>query len=240
MFNELVCIESLMLIVLIFLNYQNSLLMTWYLGGVYLILIGLLALIDNGDIFIGFLWVIDLGVGLIFLLFVLHFSNFLNSKTHIIFSNRNSVLLLPSILTLWLLFTPLWLHSEMGASNVMANSFIISWYDYYEIFLSLNVTDLNLLREIYFFNNSFEFFLINFLLFFGICLSILLTFFIRKQVNILALDQFLTKPFLKQMNTTFFIRNQNLMTQQNASTGSRLWKKNASNLIINVTKTNLN
>lgn len=37
-------------------------------------------LLDDCDIFIGFLWVVDLGVGLIFFIFILHFSNFLLFK----------------------------------------------------------------------------------------------------------------------------------------------------------------
>lgn len=227
MFNDLLCIELVTLIILFFLNQHQSLLMTWYLGGLYLILIGLLALIANGDIFIGFLWVIDLGVGLIFLIFILHFTSFLNSKTYTVFNERNVIILLPLIIFITILSLSPLPHSNSKLYDSPCVSFLISWYDYYEILLIPLITDLNLLKELYFLNNSFEFFVINFLLFFGICLAILLTFLIRKQINILSMDQLKNKPFIKQINATFFIRNQNLITQQNTSTGLRLWKKNS-------------
>jgi hypothetical protein len=37
-------------------------------------------MLDDSDIFIGFLWVIDLGVGLVFFIFILHYSTFLHQK----------------------------------------------------------------------------------------------------------------------------------------------------------------
>jgi hypothetical protein len=37
-------------------------------------------LLDDGDILVGFLWVIDLGVGLIFFIFILHYTTFLHQK----------------------------------------------------------------------------------------------------------------------------------------------------------------
>lgn len=227
MINDSLIVEFLILIILFFFSNHQSLLMSWYLGGLYLIIVGFLALIMNGDIFIGFLWVIDLGVGLIFLLFILHFSSFLHSKNFILFSKRNSFFFTISFTLMFTILPFFSMTSNKILLDAKLDSFLLSWYDYYEILFTFNITDLNLLRELYFVTNSFEFFLINFLLFFGILLTILLTFFIQKQTNILITDQLLHKPFLKQMNSTFFIRNQNLMTQQNASTGSRLWKKNS-------------
>ena len=44
-------------------------------------LAGTYSLLNDSDIYIGFLWVIDLGVGLVFFIFMLHFSSFLQQKT---------------------------------------------------------------------------------------------------------------------------------------------------------------
>jgi len=51
-------------------------------------LLGGLLLINDADIFIGFLWVIDLGVGLIFFIFIIHFTAFLYQKSEFNLSAR--------------------------------------------------------------------------------------------------------------------------------------------------------
>ena len=51
--------------------------------------------------------------------------------------------------------------------------------DYYAILFSNEVTDLNTLRETYFLLNAFEFFAVNFSLFFGLIAAILLCFMIQ-------------------------------------------------------------
>ena len=55
----------------------------------YLMLIGTLSLINDADIYIGFLWVIDLGVGLVFFIFILHFTSFLFQKSFFNLSARH-------------------------------------------------------------------------------------------------------------------------------------------------------
>jgi|TARA_B110000259_G_scaffold135894_1_gene153077 hypothetical protein len=57
-------------------------------------LIGTLALINDADIYIGFLWVIDLGVGLVFFIFILHFTSFLFQKSFFNLSARHFFTLL--------------------------------------------------------------------------------------------------------------------------------------------------
>jgi hypothetical protein len=103
--------------------------------------------------------------------------------------------------------------------------FLISWYNYYDFFFSFTVTDLNLLREIYFYNNSFEFFLINFVLFYGIISSILACFLIKRIFSFLNVSQYINYNLLFQTNATYFIRNQNFLKQQATSTGTRVWIK---------------
>jgi uncharacterized RDD family membrane protein YckC len=44
-------------------------------------LAGLYSILNDSDIYVGFLWVIDLGVGLVFFIFMMHFSSFLQQKT---------------------------------------------------------------------------------------------------------------------------------------------------------------
>jgi hypothetical protein len=81
-------LQLLSIIVLIFFINTVNILSLWYLAGLYLVFLGFLMMLDDADIFVGFLWVIDLGVGLIFFIFILHFSNFLHQKYFFDLSSR--------------------------------------------------------------------------------------------------------------------------------------------------------
>merc|ERR1712151_569110 len=149
--------------------------------GFYLVLLGLWLLVDDGDIFIGFLWVIDLGVGLVFFIFILHYSTFLHQKANLDKTSREfSVATLGLIIlaSFFLLLTqPIDGTYTKGFSKTWF--FLISWYDYYDFFFSFIVSDLNLLRELYFVNNSFEFFLIYGIISSIFCHSLLKKFLIQ-------------------------------------------------------------
>lgn len=224
MFNEIIILQIINFFLLIFFINAINIITLWYLAGLYLMSLGLLLLVDDSDIFVGFLWVIDLGVGLIFFIFILHFSNFLHQKSFIDLSSR------------FFIFFYFFLFSNPngGDYNTFLKKswfFLISWYNYYVFYHSFTITELNLLREIYFYNNSFEFFLINFMLFYGIFGSINICFFIKKIFVYLNASQIINFNFLGEINSIFFIRNQNFIRQQNTSTGTRVWtKKKLSNL----------
>jgi hypothetical protein len=78
------------------------------------------------------------------------------------------------------------------------------------------------MRELYFYNNSLGFFIINFMLFYGIFGAINLCFLIKRVFAFLTFSQLKNFNFLNQINTSFFIRNQNFIKQQNTSTGARV------------------
>lgn len=103
--------------------------------------------------------------------------------------------------------------------------FFVSWYNYYDFFTLPIITDLNLLKEIYFNNNSLEFFIINFVLFYGILASILTTFLIKRIFSSLTFAQFFSYKLLQHTNATYFIRNQDFLKQQLTSAGTRVWEK---------------
>ena len=46
---------------------------------------------NDADIYIGFLWVIDLGVGLVFFIFILHFTSFLFQKSQFNLTARHFI-----------------------------------------------------------------------------------------------------------------------------------------------------
>lgn len=216
----------LFIIVILFINAIN-ILMTWYLAGIYLIFGGLLLLLDDGDIFIGFLWIIDLGVGLVFFIFIIHLFTFLSQKVHFELYNNFFFFFI-----LFFIFINMVLYSTLNTVMVNFNYFLkkiwflnISWYDYYEIFYTKMGTDLNLLREIYFYNNNFEFFLINFMALYGIIASILLIFLIKNLLIKQLSYQYNYFNVLSVIHSVFFIRNQNFLKQQYVAIGSRVWTK---------------
>jgi hypothetical protein len=227
MLNEIFFLQILSVISLIFFINTINIITLWYLSGIYLITLGLLMLLDDADIFIGFLWVIDLGVGLIFFIFILHFSNFLHQKSFFDLSSKYLFLFLFFFFFIIIFFYFISLPNDINLNYQLKKSwfFFLSWYNYYFFYYSFSITDLNLLREIYFYNNSFGFFVINFMLFYGIFASINLCFLIKRIFVFLNLSQLKNINFLNEINSTFFIRNQNFIKQQNTSTGTRVWLK---------------
>lgn len=88
LFNDLIVLEITLLSLVFFYITTINLTTLLYVSGIYLMLVGILCLINDCDIYIGFLWVIDLGVGLIFFIFILHFTSFLFQKPHFLVSLR--------------------------------------------------------------------------------------------------------------------------------------------------------
>jgi hypothetical protein len=226
-FNDTFLLETIVLISIISYITSTNLTMLLYTGGLYLIFLGLLSLINDADIYIGFLWVIDLGVGLVFFIFILHFTSFLFQKSQFNLTARHFI-----FSYLFLLFTSYFLYF---ASNPADTSFYgdlektwffkLSYIDYFSIFYTNEVTDLNTLRDTYFLLNSFEFFVVNFSLFFGLIASILMCFMIQRIFAFLNYSQILNMSLLEKADTGFFIRQQNFTTQQNTSATIRSWIK---------------
>ena len=227
MLNEIFFLQLLILFTLFFFINVINILSLWYLGGIYLISLGFFLLLDDGDIFVGFLWIIDLGVGLIFFIFILHFLNFLQQKTITDVSNKfffYFFFLLLLVATFFFFFNN---PSDLNFNYFLKKNwiFFLSWYDYYDFFNSNTVTDLNLMRELYFFNNSVGFFVVNFMVFYGIFGAITLTFLIKRIFSFFSFKQLKNFKLLDIPNSTLFIRNQNFIKQQNTSAGARVWLK---------------
>ena len=92
---------------------------------------------------------------------------------------------------------------------------MISYIDYYLTYFTNEITELNLLRETYFLLNAFEFYLINYSLFFGLITSIILCFSIHRIFNFINYSQIINYKLLLKVSSGFFIRNQNFITQSN-------------------------
>lgn len=227
MLNELIVLQLLgSLTLFLFLNSLNVYVL-WYLGGLYLLILGIYGLIDDADIFIGFLWVIDLGVGLVFFIFVMHFSNFLHQKSLIDLNDRYFYFSFLSLFFFYIFF-----HFFFAPNGALVNfalrkvwTFLVSWYDHYVLYWTRQVTELHLLREIYFLWSAFFFFLINFMLLYGLIAAIALSFLIKKIFIFLTVSQLKNIKTLNEVNSSFFIRNQNFIKQQNMAANTKVWFK---------------
>lgn len=228
LFNDLLILESLVIFSLLFYTLNTNILMLLYTGFIFLTTTGLIALINDGDIYIGFLWLIDLGVGLVFFIFILHFSSFLSHKSIINLTLRFRLIIFSFFLfSLLFLYTiPFYSTQSYTNYNYLKSWFYrVSFLDYYKIYSTSEITDLQTLKNSYFFSNSYEFFLINFSILFSILSAILLFFLIKRIFVFLNFNYLLNNQLVNKVNTNFFIRNQNFVKQQNTQMNVLLWTK---------------
>ena len=101
-FLDFFTIEFLILLISTYFIISNNIMILLYNAGLYLLLVGIYALLNEADIYIGFLWVIDLGVGLIFFIFMLHFLPFLNQNSN--FNLTTRMILVYTILLISIIF----------------------------------------------------------------------------------------------------------------------------------------
>lgn len=213
-----------------FINVFNVTILL-FIAGIYLIISGIIFLLKELDVLIGFLWVIDLGVGLIFFIFTLHFSAFLNQKSVFSSSSKQfftlSLMSLFTIMYFYFFSRPIDLHLNLDLDK--------TWFlnvTYTNLFLSLFSNETNvllMLKYVYFYLNSFEFFLINYSLLFGLICSILSVFLLKRFYAKLLFSQIKESKSLENLNSSFFIRNQNFSFQQNVHQSTRIWSKTKNN-----------
>ena len=228
LFNNVLLLEILIVVSVLFYSCNTNLLVLLYSGGIYLLLLGVFSLINDADIYIGFLWVIDLGVGLVFFIFILHFTSFLYQKSYFTLSLRH-FFFIPSLTIFFTIF--FYFNSSYSDNSTNTNLFKnwffkVSYIDYYSLFNTNEVTDLNTLRDTYFLLNSFEFYLVNFSLLFGLIAAILMCFLIHRIFNFLNYSQIINYRLIQSASSGFVIRNQNFITQSNTHASVTNWSKN--------------
>lgn len=228
--NDLLILEILLSLVIVSYITSTNLLMLLYSGGLYLLLLGGLLLLNDVDVYVGFLWVIDLGVGLVFFIFILHFTTFLHQKSQFNLSSRYFFLISNTVLACYIWGYYGFFSNDNSYYRDLAKTwfFRVSHTDYYNILNTHEVTELNLLKNSYFILNSFEFFIVNFSLLFGLLSAILLCFMVHRIFNILNFSQIMNLDLLKASDTSFFIKSQNFISQQNTAGAVKVWSKTPS------------
>lgn len=158
---------------------------------------------------------------------MLHFTSFLQHKS--LFNTHSRLMLFSiSICISFLLFFYFFsnpIDLSMNSDLLKLWIFHLSYVDYYSLLFTNEISELNTLRDSYFVLNTFEFFSINFSLFFGLIAAILMYFIIQRVFNFLNFSQIKEVRTLESLQSTFFIRSQNFISQQNMPQVLRIWNK---------------
>ena len=226
-FNDILALEVLTTIILIFYVTSINLLTLLYVGGVYLLLISFFLFLNDLDIYVGFLLVIDLGVGLVFFIFILHFTSFLYQKSAFNIANRYYIYASVFFSSLLVFMY----YNALALVNFNIRDFFKVWFyklvytDYYLIYNASEVTELNLLLDSYFNLNTWEFFIINFHLLFGLISAIILFFLLHRVFNFLNYSQLVNFSIVSNLDSNFFIKSQSLLNQTSTRGFTSVWVK---------------
>ena len=141
LFNDIFIIELIILFLIFFYIITINLLTLLYIGGLYLVFLGFLGFLNDSDIYIGFLWVIDLGVGLIFFIFILHFTSFLFQKSQLNISFRYFIFSLSIVFFFIIFYYYYSFYNDTSFYNNLLKtwSFNLTYLDYYTIFFTNEV-----------------------------------------------------------------------------------------------------
>ena len=226
MLNDVFLIQLLSLVIIFFLYWTKDVFTTILLGTFYLFLLSSLAFIKEADIVTSFLIIIDLGVFLVLLSFLLHFTTFLKIKIE--FSNSfiiifKFLLLLPSF---FIFFIKILEKNQLDYINFISKTwfFFINYFNYYSLFNTKFNNDLQILKEVYFYINNFEFFVISI----GLYLAIVVTYFLLS-INVKLFNYYSaysTKFSINKADSNYFFRYQNFIKQNNTQPNLKVWNKN--------------
>lgn len=226
MFNDYFILQLLVILILLFINYTQDLFFTVLNSILYLALISIYAWLDDADILINFLIIIDLGVFFILLAFVLNIIKMFTFQDLYLNNYYNTLIFffgIGFILFQWYFSASFALY--LTNYYLIIYNFLITFYNWYSLYTLLYFTDLQLLSEIYFHFNFFEFILMNFIIYFTIAL---IYFILSYSILVKSID-FLSLPlsFIKfnKFNNHFFIKSQNLQNQILTKANLRVWSR---------------
>lgn len=226
--NELLFLQVLVYIFAFYSLSSLSLLNLWYSAGLFLISLSIYFLSFCGDIFIGFLLIAEFAVALVLYIFIIQFTFFSNQKNYWSFSLKYLFFFIFVFFILSLIFVFLSSPNRLYLLDSSENTwlFLVSWYDFFELYYSYYLTDLLGIRELYFSEASSAFILVNFIVLFYVISCIFLSFTHVKFFTLLNTPWILDFNISKLTKTSQLIRTQNYIKQQESSTGTKVLEKN--------------
>lgn len=226
LFNEIIIFQLILLLILTFFLSITNVFSAWLLSSLYLINVGIILLLNDVDIFVGFLWLVDFGVGIVFLIFLSFFFAFTIQKIDFLVKSRYFIYSIICFIFVIIISTLFTLTIDVNFFLYITIWFyFISYYDYYNFFFFIIATDLFFLHEIYFLINSWEFVLINLFLFIGILCSICLIFLIRYMFYLIFPQLIYNFNLLSYTHSELFFRSQDIILQKFIFTSTHVWSK---------------
>jgi len=226
MLSELIILQTLIIISVFFLYWISDIFNTITLGTFYLLMVSLYAFYNDADVFVSFLLIIDLGVFFIMFAFMLHLTKFLVNKNSYNFEYRN-LFHVSSLIVVGFFYTYVSNFSvDFDFNKKIENSwfFFISNYNYYEINSTFFLSEMHILKEIYFSFNSFEFLLISF----GVYFAVMASYFLFNYLNKIAVKNktiFYELLEKTKQSSTYFFRHQDFNRQSLTLPSTRTWTK---------------
>lgn len=228
---DVLILQTLILLLVYFFSKIEELYQVIFNSFLFLVLVSFALYLEDFDIIVNFLIIIDLGVFIILFLFSFSIYLMFNSKN----SKRNDVkysllvaIFIGALVALGHLSKNL--NINVVASYEACWFFFISYYNYYTLFFTNLKTDLQLLREIYFALNTWEFFVVNLLILYGVIFVLYFyTFTQRSTAQVVATHAVHQLTLDKQTNQLNFLRLQDFMQQKFTVSGVRVWTSKTRN-----------
>lgn len=185
-----------------------------------IILIGIYLGLVQGELFTGFLWVIEFTLVFIILLFLFH----LNVEGYSFQISLNySIYFFLFFFIFWLLLQSYFVYYDSNLFLIFFNIFI--WEDYYEAFNNKSLNDFLVLTISYYSFNSVELLLIGFILLVGSVVCVLLNRIQKFSKNNNLLSFFFKISDILNYKNFFFLRKQNVNKQSFYNPSLRVFKK---------------
>ena len=185
-----------------------------------IILIGIYLGLVQGELFTGFLWVIEFTLVFIILLFLFH----LNVEGYSFQISLNySIYFFLFFFIFWLLLQSYFVYYDSNFFLIFFNIFL--WEDYYEAFNNKSLNDFLVLTISYYSFNSVELLLIGFILLIGSVVCVLLNRIQKFSKNNNLLNFFFKISDILNYKNFFFLRKQNVNKQSFYNPSLRVFKK---------------
>lgn len=219
MFLEATTLQILILITLILVYYSSDLFYFILNSILFLVLITSYVWLKDGDLFLNFLLIIDLGLYFLFFIFFLHYSNLFSSVQLFRSSNLGFVYLTIVLIICSWSFKFCYLESE----SFSAVQLQLSFYNWYALSLFVFAADLQLLSELYFGFNFIEFILMNLYIY----IVLLAIYYIISLPIVYTLvtwvRSFQYTSLLRLAGSSVFLKTQDLDKQRTSSEAVRVW-----------------
>ena len=216
---DVLSIQFIIFLVLFFIYFSVDLFFLILNSTFFLFLLAVYTWNFEGDLFINFLIIIDLGLYFLFYVFFLHYSNLFTAVSKLTTSLYNISYYV--ILAIFLFFMPAEISAGLEIYLILHNQ--ISFYNWYSILNLLFSADLQFLAELYFGFNFTEFILMNFYIYIVLLLVYYLISTTSIVLFIITICSHISLNTLSYSTFSALLKYQDLERQKNTTEAVRVW-----------------